>query len=158
MSHFLFIASDITPFEGDRLKAPEVYDLMMSHKCWELTERSPHRREMEPGDIFMFYLGGTSGRYVAGEARLAGLFEAITAKSATTFNRNQVPFFTLRAPLDNIVRYEPGRVKIDTIAELSFAKNSTVERKYIGLLLRSGVRKLTDEDVELIRSRARVTV
>lgn len=40
------------------------------------------------------------------------------------------------------------------VSPWGFVKNSTVERKYIGLLLRSGVRKLTEDDVELIRKRA----
>ena len=43
---------------------------------------------------------------------------------------------------------------MDTVEQLSFVKSSTVERKYIGLLLRSGVRKLTEKDVELVREKA----
>ena len=156
MTAFLLIASDVVPFDGPRLRAPQVYDLMMEHECWELSERSPFRKDMKPGDTFVFYLGGKHGRYIAGEAKLAGELEPITKKSPVTFNRQQVPFFTLRVPLVDVVRYEAGSAGIDTIAKLSFAKESTVERKYIGLLLRVGVRKLEASDLELIRREANI--
>lgn len=156
MASFLVMASDVVAFDAARIKAPDVFDLMMTHECWEFSERTPHRREMAVGDTFIFYLGGNHGRYIAGEATMDGPIEPITKSSAETFNRDQVPFFTLRAPVRGIVRYKAGQVTIDTIAELSFVRESTVERKYIGLLLRSGVRRLTDADVELIRSRASI--
>ena len=156
MAAFLLIASDVLPFDGPRIRAPQVYDLMMEHECWELSERSPFRKEMKPGDTFVFYLGGNHGRYIAGEAKLAGEIEPITKDSPVTFDRKQVPFFTLRVPVTDIVRYKAHSADIDTIARLSFAKASDVERKYIGLLLRGGVRKLTDGDLKVIRSEAEV--
>lgn len=156
MTAFLLIASDIVPFDGPKIRAPQVYALMMEHQCWELSERSPFRKEMKPGDTFVFYLGGQHGRYIAGEAKLAGEIQPITKESPVTFDRNQVPFFTLRVPVTDIVRYKPRSTSIDTIAKLSFVKASDVERKYIGLLLRGGVRKLTDGDLKIIRSAAEV--
>jgi hypothetical protein len=154
MSNFLMVASDLSPFDSKPIKAPAIFELMMSHECWELSERSPHRGEMKAGDTFVFYLGGNQGRYIAGEAKLAGDLQPITASSPVTFDRRQVPFFTIRVPLCEIRRYPAKRLGMETVSSLSFVKNSTVERKYIGLLLRSGVRKLTDQDLELIRGQA----
>lgn len=156
MASYLVIASDITPFDGPKIRSTDVFDLMMDNNCWELTDRSPFRKEMKPGDTFVFYLGGTSGRYIAGEATIANEIEPITAKSSKTFDRSQVPFFTQRVPLTDIVRYEPKSADIDTLCKLSFVKNSPVERKYIGLLLRVGVRRLEDNDLKIIRKHAKV--
>ena len=125
----------------------------MANKCWDLMEQSPHRSKMKVDDTFIFYLGGPKARYIAGEAKLAGELSRITEKSPVTFNRDQVPYFTLRAPLKEIKSYAPHKATIDTVAELSFVKNSSVERKYIGLLLRNGVRRLTEEDLKFIREK-----
>lgn len=46
MTAFLLIASDIVPFDGPKIRAPAVYALMMEHECWELSERSPFRKEV----------------------------------------------------------------------------------------------------------------
>ncbi len=85
---------------------------------------------------------------------MAGDLQPITSSSPATFDRRQVPFFTIRVPLCEIRRYPAKCLDMETVSSLSFVKNSTVERKYIGLLLRSGVRKLTDQDLELIRDQA----
>lgn len=151
MASYLLIASTLRPFDGLSISGPAVYDLMMKHKCWEVTEAAPHSRKMEPGDTLLFYLGGQKARYIAGEAVIAGEIVPITELSPVTFDRKQVPFFTRRIPLISIKRYEPGRVGLKVIEALSFAKASSVERKYLGLLLRNGCRPLTDEDVALIR-------
>ena len=158
MATFLAVASTITPFEGPKITGPQVHELMMSHSCWEFSERSPHRKEMKPGDLLVFYLGGAKGRYIAGEGRIAGDMMRIEKNSPKTFDRNNVPFFTFRVPLTDIKTYPSGLVGMDTVEQLSFVKSSTVERKYIGLLLRSGVRKLTEKDVELVRKKAAATV
>lgn len=155
MAAFLAVASTITPFEGPKISGPEVYQLMMSHSCWEFSDRSPHRKEMAEGDLLVFYLGGNQGRYIAGEGRIAGDMSPIEKNSPKTFDRKNVPFFTFRVPLTDIKTYPANTVGMDVVEKLSFVKSSTVERKYIGLLLRSGVRRLTVEDVEMVRKAAK---
>ena len=49
-------------------------------------------------------------RYIAGEAVIAADSLPITKDSPVTFDRKQVPYFSSRLPLREIVRYEPGRV------------------------------------------------
>lgn len=51
--------------------------------------------------------------------------------------------------------YPTRSADLDMIMELSFTRSSTVTRPFVGLLLRVGMRRLTEEDVELIRCRAR---
>lgn len=87
-------------------------------------------------------------------ATVAGKPEPITDTSAVTFNREEIPYFTWRLPIKDIKRLEPGAVGLEIVEQLSFAKNSTVERKYIGLLLRGGVRALIESDLELIQQAA----
>lgn len=41
--------------------------------------------------------------------------------------------------------------------ELSFAREKQVSRPYVGLLLRVGLRKLTDADVRFLRGRVGLT-
>ncbi len=134
------------------MSGPEVYELMMQHHCWEFSDGSPHFKKMDSGDTLIFYLGGQKGRYIAGEACIAGPAAAITENSPVTFDRNKVPYFTWRIPLARIRRYEPKKYGLEVVEQLSFARTTKVERKYIGLLLRNGCRVLTDEDVGLIRS------
>jgi hypothetical protein len=155
VANYLFIASTLRPFDGPTMSGPDVYDLMMKHKCWEVTSTSPHFKKMKPGDTLVFYLGGQKGRYIAGEAVIANEATAITDKSPVTFDRKQVPYFAWRIPLKNIRRYEAKKAGLDVIERLSFAKDSNVERKYIGLLLRNGCRVLTEGDLELIRAAVR---
>ncbi len=155
MASYLIIASDIPPLEGEAMKAPDVYRLMMDHACWEFPPAAPHLDRLKKGDTLIFYLGGNHARYFAGEAVVAGEFEEITKKSATTFDRDKIPFFRFRIPLSKIVRYPPEATSLDDMMELSFAREKEITRPYIGLLLRVGMRKLTDEDVELLRKRAR---
>lgn len=152
MAEYLAIASDIKPFDDKPITAPEVFDLMMEHGCWEFGESAPHRRHMKKGDRLLFYLGGNHGRYLAGEAVIADAMTPIDDKSPTTFNRDKVPFFSFRVPLKRIRRYPPGELGVDTLAKLSFVRNSDVERKYIGLLLRGGVRKLEAADLALVEA------
>jgi len=151
-SAYLVIANDLRPLDGQPLTAPEVFDLMMGHHCWEFTSSAPHFRRMQTGDTLIFYLGGNRRRYLAGMATVAGKPEPVTDASPVTFNREEIPYFTWRLPIKNIKRFEPGALGLEVVEQLSFAKNSTVERKYIGLLLRGGVRALTAEDVDLIRN------
>lgn len=155
MSHYLVIANKIQPFSGPTLKAPQVFDLMMEHGCWEYTDSAPYFPTMQKGDQLFFYLGGPGGRYFAGEAVVAGSAEPITKESPKTFNRESVPFYTYRLPLKDIVRYEPHKVGLDTLEKVSWVLASPVERKYIGLLLRVGCRRLTTEDAKLIRAAAK---
>jgi len=149
---FLVIANDLRPLDGKPLSAPDIFDLMMSHRCWEFTSSAPHFRKMQPGDSLVFYLGGNHRRYIAGMATVAGKPEPITDDSPVTFNRDEIPYFTWRLPIKDIKRFEPGVLGLEVVEQLSFVRNSTVERKYIGLLLRGGVRALTEEDVKTIAS------
>ncbi len=155
MANFLIIASDIPPLEGEAVKAPDVYNLMMDHACWEFPPAAPHLSQLKKGDTLVFYLGGNHARYFAGEAVIAGEFEEIGKKSTTTFDRVKIPFFHFRLPLTRIERYAPGATSLDDMMDLSFAKEKEITRPYIGLLLRVGMRKLTDEDVALLRKRAK---
>lgn len=158
VAHYFLIASDLKPFEGKALSAADIYDLMMEHECWEFTDSAPHFKKMEPDDTLVFYLGGPKGRYVAGEAKVAAPAKPIEKNSPKTFDRCQIPFFTWRMPLKNIKRYKPGVAGLDFVEKLSFAKNTKVERKYIGLLLRVGCRRLTPADVKLIQAAAPLQV
>ncbi len=154
MSNYLVIANKVQPFSGPALKSPEVFDLMMRHGCWEYTDSAPYFPSMEEGDLLFFYLGGPGARYFAGEARVAGPGGPITKDSPKTFNRSDVPFYTWRLPLKDVARYEPQQVGLETLEKVSWVVASPVERKYIGLLLRVGCRKLTPEDVKTIRRSA----
>lgn len=51
--------------------------------------------------------------------------------------------------------YPTRSADLDMIMKLSFARSSTVTRPFVELPLRVGMRRLTEEDVELIRSRTR---
>ena len=155
MNSYLVIANKIQAFSGTTLHAPEIFELMMEHGCWEYTDSAPYFPSMKAGDRLFFYLGGQRARYFAGEAVVAGPGQPITRESPRTFNRNDVPFYTWRLPLKDLVRYEPHRVGLDTLEKVSWVAASPVERKYIGLLLRVGCRKLTDQDVELLRGASR---
>jgi len=158
MAQYFLIASDLKPFEGKALSAADIYDLMMEHQCWEFTDSAPHFKKMEPDDTLIFYLGGPKGRYIAGEAQVAAPAKPIEKNSPKTFDRSQIPFFTWRMPLKNIKRYKAGVAGLDVVEKLSFAKNTKVARKYIGLLLRVGCRKLTAGDLGLIRRSAPLQV
>ena len=35
VSNFLMVASDLSPFDGKPIKAPDIFELMMSHDCWD---------------------------------------------------------------------------------------------------------------------------
>jgi hypothetical protein len=108
---------------------------------------------MSEGDKLFFYLGGTGRQEIYGSAKIAGDPMPINNSSPKTFDRDAVPFYAVRLPLNEIVRYDQ-RPNLDVVARLSFAANSPVERKYIGLLLRLGVRRLADTDVGLIEGEA----
>ncbi len=83
----------------------------------------------------------------AGMATVADKPAPINDHSPVTFNRQEIPYFSWRLPLKKVQRFTPGRLGLEIVEELSFAKDSTVERKYIGLLLRGGVRVLTQDDL-----------
>lgn len=134
------------------MKALDVLELMRQHHCWEFPERSGQAR-LQPEDRVLFYLGSRV-QAVVGEARVAGPAVAIEKSSSETFDRSRFPFFAWRMPMKNFILYPTGGANLDTLMELSFAKSSTVTRPYIGLLLRVGLRVLTDEDVDLIRLRS----
>ena len=156
VARYFLIASDLKPFEGKALTAADIYDLVMEHECWEFTDSAPHFKKMEPDDTLVFYLGGPKGRYIAGEAQVAASAKPIEKSSPKTFDRSQIPFFTWRMPLKNIKRYKPGFAGLEVVEKLSFAKDTKVERKYIGLLLRVGCRKITKNDLKLVRTAAPV--
>ncbi|MEW6281977.1 MAG: hypothetical protein AB1758_25455 [Candidatus Eremiobacterota bacterium] len=153
MANHLIIASDVHPYDGPLISAPDVYRLMMEHRCWEFPTAATYLERLRAGDRLVFYLGGNRGRYFAGEARVAGDIEEITVRSSVTFDRKHVPFFRWRLPLAEIREYPPGRAGLDDMMELSFAREKEVTRPYIGLLLRVGRRDLTDADVALLRQR-----
>jgi len=152
MSNFLIIANTVRPFEGKPIGAPEVYDLMMHHGCWEYTDSVPCFKRMKQGDTLFFYLAGIKARYVAGEAAVGGEAQRIEKDSSVTFNREQVPFFASRLPLKSIRRYPPKAIGLGALKRLSFAVESDVPEKNFGLLIRVGVREITAQDAEMLRS------
>ncbi len=152
MASYLIIASDIIPIEGDRMPAPEVYELMMKSRCWEFPASAPHLNLLKTGDRLVFYLGGNHARYFAGEATIDGDFQEITKSSPVTFDRKLIPFFHWRIPLTKIERFPPGVIGLDEMMGLSFAREKEVTRPYIGLLLRVGMRKLTEADLTYLRN------
>lgn len=152
MANFLIIASDIIPLEGNRLPAPEVYNLMMNSRCWEFPASAPHLSQLKRGDRLVFYLGGNHARYFAGEATIDGDFQEITKSSPVTFERKLIPFFKWRLPLSKVERYPAQTIGLDEMMGLSFAREKQVTRPYIGLLLRVGLRKLTEGDLTYLRN------
>lgn len=154
MNNYLIIASDLPALEGPSMKARDVFDLMHRNSCWEFPERSGQAK-LKAGDRLVFYLG-SKVRAVVAEATVAGPALPINKESPVTFDRHRFPFFRWRMPLEDFRLYPSERADLDLIMELSFARTSTVTRPYVGLLLRVGMRTLTDADVELIRDRAGV--
>ena len=152
MANYLIIASDLPALEGRPLKALDVFDLMRQHGCWEFPETSGQAK-LRPGDRVFFYLG-SKVQSIVGEALVDGPAIPIDKASPETFDRNRFPFFRWRMPMKQFELYSTRGANLDLLMELSFAKNSTVTRPYIGLLLRVGMRTLTEEDVSLIRARA----
>lgn len=130
MSEYLLRARGIKPFEGKALSAADIYNLMMDHECWEFTDSAPHFKKVEPGDTLIFYLGGSKGRYIAGEAMVAGPAKPIEKSSPKTFDRSQIPFFTWRMPLGEIKRYKPHQAGLDVVEKLSFTKDSKEKSKW----------------------------
>lgn len=59
---------------GESLRIPQVplYQLMMGHACWEFPASAPHLDKLKTGDLLLFYLGGNTARYFAGESVVAG--------------------------------------------------------------------------------------
>ncbi len=151
MASHLVVASTVRPFEGPPIKSPQVFELMTSHCCWEFADAAPLFRKIVPGDLLVFYLGGSGARYFAGEAKVAGLPQPIDHKSSMTFDREHVPFFHWRMPLSDIRRYPEHIAGLDVVERLSFARESSVDPKFIGLLLKLGIRTLTRSDVAAIR-------
>ena len=152
MSDYLIVASDLPALEGRPMKAQDVFGLMHQHRCWEFPERSSQAK-LRLGDRVLFYLGSKVQAIVA-EAIVAGPAIPIERDSPVTFDRNRFPFFVWRMPMKQFQLYPTQGANLDIIMELSFAKASTVTRPYIGLLLRVGMRTLTEQDVEVIRARA----
>lgn len=150
-SNYLLIASDLPPLEGPKMPALEVFQLMQRHSCWEFPAQSGQARLRE-GDRVFFYLG-SKVRRIVGEAEVAGPALAIQSSTPATFDRNRFPFFVWRMPMRNFLSYQSETADLDFLMELSFARNSTVTRPYVGLLLRVGMRSLTEEDVKLIHQR-----
>lgn len=151
MAHYLVIASDLPALEGRPMKARSVLDLMHQHRRWEFPERSGQAK-LKKGDRLFFYLG-SGVRCIVGEAVVAGPAQPIGKDSPVTFDRNLFPYFVWRMPLEDFQMYPGDGANLDLLMELSFARNSTVTRPYVGLLLRVGMRALTEEDVVLIRKR-----
>lgn len=155
MPNYLIIASNLPALEGPSMNARNVFDLMRHHSCWEFPERS-QQAKIKAGDQFHFYLGSKGNRAIIAEATVAGPAVPIEKASPITFDRNLFPFFHWRLPLRDFQLYPTDKANLDLIMELSFAKNSTVTRPYVGLLLRVGMRTLTEDDVKLIRATAGV--
>ena len=153
MTHYLIMASDLPALEGRPMKAQDVFNLMHRQSCWEFPESS-QQAKLKEGDQLFFYLG-SKVKHIVAEATVAGPVTPIAKESPTTFNRNLFPYFVWRRPLRDFRLYEGNGANLDMMMNLSFAAKSTVTRPYIGLLLRVGMRTLTPEDAELIRTHAR---
>jgi len=156
MTHYLIMASDLPALEGRPMKAQDVFNLMRDHSCWEFPESS-QQAKLKEGDQLFFYLG-SKVKHIVAEATVAGAAIPITKESPITFDRNLFPYFVWRCPLRDFQLYEGSAANLDMMMNLSFACKTTVTRPYIGLLLRVGMRTLTQEDAELIRRSARNTI
>ena len=152
MSSYLIIASDLPALEGKPMRATDVFALMRQHGCWEFPERS-QQAKLKPGDLLLFYLG-SKVRHIVGEATVAGPATPIVKNSPVTFDRDRFPFFAWRMPMAGFALYPSDKADLDLLMKLSFAQGGKVTRPFIGLLLRVGMRTLTDADVDLIRGKA----
>ena len=147
---YLIVAADLPSIEGGKLSSQEVFDLMHSHSCWEFPAVSGQAK-LKKGDLLFFYLGGKARRIV-GEAVVQGERVAITKDSVKTFDRSLYPYFVWRMPVKNFNLYESNAANLDFLMQLSIAKSSKVTRPYVGLILRVGMRSLSADDVQMIRT------
>ncbi|MDQ7821668.1 MAG: hypothetical protein RDV48_02615 [Candidatus Eremiobacteraeota bacterium] len=157
MAHYLIVANMINTADGSALSAPEVYETMIDHNCWEFAPTAPHLDKITKDDVLFFYLGAENARYIAGEALVAGDLAEIDQNAPSTFAKRKVSIFTKRLPLKEIVKYKAGHVGPTVMKKLSFVKSSTVPEKYFGVHLKDGICALDKNDAQVIRDAAGIT-
>lgn len=156
MPQYLVTVSD-SKQEDQRLRSADLFELVMQNKCWDFTDSAAQLKELKRGDVLVFYLNSRSAHYIAGEASVVGKPKALKSKTQAT-SKSKSPCLSWRVPLAKPISFEPHKVGLDAVRELSLVKNNNVKRQQLSALLRRACRPLTDSDLAKIRNFAKYGV
>jgi hypothetical protein len=146
MNNYLFIISDRLDSEGKKVTGREVYDFLMDKKVWGLHPTTQHRAVIGKGDRAIFYLSGAGGGFIGtGVVASTAYVDKSGESDNWWFNRSEVNY---RVDLTDIDKWNKTKPIQPVLAELSFIKNK--KTKNWGAYLQGGVRKITDDDYNVI--------
>lgn len=145
LERYLLLANDSQDVNGEKLEALSIAQRRMEKNCWELYQRTPHRRDIKEGDLCLIYLAGL------GDLRQHVIAEC-TVKGNLPYKMREVDPALTDFPIAYLsfasIRYfeEPVSVK-DCLDRLSFIP---VNRSRWGAVMRSGCKRLNTEDYEVL--------
>jgi len=148
-AYYIFIGSTVI-LEDKIVASPRAIKERLEKGYWALSERTPHREKLKPGDRVIFYAAGRSQSIFVGSATLASECQNLPLSRRRELESEFD--FVLGAPYGVILKDTSlfvGPVPVVTILrQLSFVGPS---RKW-GLYFRGGIIKITKKDYELVMS------
>ena len=120
--YFILIASHID-FEPFTKSIDIIKYLAKEHYIWLASDFTPFKREFKKGDRVILYAAGKKARQAVGDAIIAGPIEKATSEDLNIAQKLGLDGFNQRIPLSNVRLWETP-VPIGPIAgKLSFIKD-----------------------------------
>jgi hypothetical protein len=151
-NHFLLITTDGETENGKRASARMIIDWRLDRGRWPIYSGTRHKRNMRPGDLLLFYQGGSrSGRqHIVARGRIA---EIATPKLDDEFD----PPWLLSGAADQALILDHVEVLTAPVPIRPLMGEISIlpKLRYWGALLMGGCRKMTEEDYDLIIARSK---
>lgn len=145
MSNWIFIATN-RKTDGRDYTAREIYERRMHDNFWGLGERTPNRRNIQPGDRIVFYLG-TPECVFAGTAIADSPSYKLSQGECRKVSRGDRVFYAeYGVNLRDIEIWETSKRVRELAGELDFIENE----EHWGTYFQGGVRGITDRDYSFI--------
>ena len=145
-NNYLFIISDRFDANGQKITGREVYNFLMDKKAWGLHPTTQNRAVIKDGDRAIFYLAGLGGGFIGKVTLSSSAYIDKTGESSDWwFNKSEVNY---RVDFTDIEKWDRVKPIQPVLSDLSFIKNK--KTKSWGAYLQGGVRKITDDDYNVI--------
>lgn len=149
VNYWVFVVNDWTDKDGNKHRAREIFQTLMSDKIWGIGDKTPNRKSLSAGDKVAIYQAGESGQNFLGVGTLKA-----ACKPFGKDNRYSEKSNTIVKAWGNIVQFEEIVVfeQPKPLQDLAKKLEFIVKKEMPAVYFQSGVRSITHQDFEVIAS------
>lgn len=145
MNYFLLIASPSEDVDGIKISSLEMAERRLSAKSWGLWVNTPHKKEINQGDLLLVYIAGEKGKQFIATASARDVVFGVRTYESDGNALTDPPCAVLR--LDKVQRFAEPLPIAELRHRLDFIPKNVVRW---GCVLQRGVKRISFKDATTI--------